>query len=131
MNFQTSFSLSESTVLYVNISGSGVYGQLNEKLVQLQNEYESCSSPLIQNAIREMIHDQKNDFDINKQKIDKISTGLEAQNKDPIKAQGDILLLKISIIKDVANWRTRLTKFFELKKKEDKVLAKNNSKIRW
>ena len=39
-------------------------------------------------------------------------------------------MFKIAIIKDVANWRTRLTKFFELKKKEDKVLAKTNSKIR-
>ena len=69
--------------------GSGVYGQLNEKLVQLQNEYSSNDfdffnfpglSPLVQNAIREMISDQKDDFDANKQKIDKISTGLDGQD---------------------------------------------------
>ena len=69
--------------------GSGVYGQLNEKLVQLQNEYSSNGfdffnfpglSPLVQNAIREMISDQKDDFDANKQKIDKISTGLDGQD---------------------------------------------------
>ena len=114
------------------ISGSSVYGQLNEKLVQLQNEFEACSSPTVQNAIRELISDQQNDFDINKQKVDKISTGLDQEPsiRDPIQAQSDILMLKISIIKDVTNWRSRLSKFFELKKKEDKVFAKTNSKIR-
>ena len=64
--------------------------------------------------------------------MDKISTGLDQEPslRDPIQAQSDILMLKISIIKDVTNWRSRLSKFFELKKKEDKVFAKTNSKIR-
>ena len=84
----------------------------------------------VQNALREMINDQKTDFDANKQKIDKINTGLDKDFKDLIQAQSDILMLKISIIKDVTNWRNRLSKFFELKKKEDKVLAKNASKMR-
>ena len=69
--------------------GSGVYGQLNEKLVQLQNEYSSNDfdffifpglSPLVQNTIGEMVRDQKDDFDASKQKIDKISTGLDGQD---------------------------------------------------
>ena len=116
--------------------GSSFYGQLNEKLVQLQNEYDGCLSVCmyvgnVQNALREMIIDQKTDFDANKQKIDKINTGLDRQDfKDLIQAQSDILMLKISIIKDVTNWRNRLSKFFELKKKEDKVLAKTASKMR-
>ena len=76
------------TFFFISL-GSGVYGQLNEKLVQLQNEYSSNDfdffnfpglSPLVQNAIREMVSDQKDDFDANKQKIDKISTGLDGQD---------------------------------------------------
>ena len=44
--------------------------------------------------------------------------------KDMIKIQSDILMMNVLIIKSVINWKISLSKYFEMKKKEEKSLLK-------
>ena len=103
--------------------GFGVYGQLNEKLNQLQNECLSSSLP-VQNAIKELLADEVAECSNFRNGIHDIKECLDEEAvvlRDLIKTQCDIMMVKIELIRKVISWPTRLAKFLELKKKEDKV----------
>ncbi len=113
----------------LSVLGSGVHGQLHEKLVQLQNECDNFGSAGLASEVRKLVSDQQAGFEASKVKIDMIGMNIEA-SRDLIKAQSDILMLQVAIMKDVTNWRLRISKFFEQKKKEDKLMAKSGPKSR-
>lgn len=113
-------------LIKLSCQGSAFYGQLNEKLVQLQNDFSSASASMT-GKISEMTAEQQQNFGAHKQKVEKINQLLQT---DLIQAQSDILMLKISIMKDFLCWRGKISKFFELKKKEEKLMSKTNVKSR-
>jgi len=116
----------------LSVQGTSVFAQLHSKLIQLQREFEPNSTSVLYSNVRDLIEAQKTDQESYRQKIQKISVELNHENdaKDLIKGQSDMLMLKISIIKDVTSWRIKLSKLADLKKKEDKIFARANSKSR-
>ena len=107
----------------ISINGTRFFGQLNEKLVQLQSE--QSPSPLLQSTLAAMSGDYNQECDAFRQGISAIQESLNRDGlKDMITIQSDILILNISVMKSVTAWKSHLSKYFELKKKEDKSLLK-------
>lgn len=107
----------------ISINGTRFFGQLNEKLVQLQSEHSPSS--LLQSTLTRMSSDYSQECDSFRQEISAIQEGLNREGvKDMINIQSDILTLNISVMKSVTAWKSHLSKYFDLKKKEDKSLLK-------
>ena len=107
----------------ISINGTRFFGQLNEKLVQLQSEHSPSS--LLQSTLTHMSSDYSQEFDAFRQEISAIQECLNREGvKDMINIQSDILTLNISVMKSVTAWKSHLSKYFDLKKKEDKSMLK-------
>ena len=111
-------------IKHLSILGSKVFGKLNEKVVQLENE--CFSSGVIKSVILDMNMEQELDCSAYRKHLDEIIVSLndESDLRDLVKARSDTMILKIAVIKNIYKWRTRFAQFFELKRKEDKNLAK-------
>ena len=78
--------------------GSGVFGQLNEKLHQLQNECFSSQTPIL-SFIKDMLNEEDKDLSTYRQALDEINENLnDIESRDLMKAKCDTLMLKIMVI---------------------------------
>ncbi len=112
----------------LSVLGSKLYGQINEKLIELRSEC-SCHKQTLA-LVTEMIAEQEVDLQDfrEKQRLinEKLQTdqdGDEAFLPDVIGAKGDILALKVSMMKAIVRWKQKFAHFFDQKRKEDKTLA--------
>ena len=106
-----------------SINGTGFFGQLNEKLVQLQSE--NSPSTVLQSTLSRMSNDYSQECDNFRKSICDIREELNQEGlKDMIKIQSDIFVINVTVMKSVSNWKNHLSKFFEIKRKEDKTLLK-------
>ena len=95
----------------LSVLGSGVFGQLNAKLIQLQNEllgvtFMSCGDVLldkfmtVQSMLQDMQIEEQKDCNAYRNAIDDINDNLNDQtSRDLVKAKSDTVLLKIMVIK--------------------------------
>ena len=78
--------------------GSGVFGQLNEKLHQLQNECFSSQTPIL-SFIKDMLNEEDKDLSTYRQALEEINENLNnTESRDLMKAKCDTLMLKIMVI---------------------------------
>ena len=78
--------------------GSGVFGQLNEKLHQVQNECFSSQTPIL-SFIKDMLNEEDKDLSTYRLALEEINENLnDTESRDLIKAKCDTLMLKIMVI---------------------------------
>ena len=84
-------------LIRLSVHGSGVFGQLNAKLVQLQNECSSSNA--VQSLVNDLLKDEEIDSNAYRESLAAINDKFNDEVfKDLAKARSDTLMLKIFVI---------------------------------
>ena len=106
ISFITYCCLFPPIIFRLSVHGSGVFGQLNAKLIQLQNECSSSNA--VQTLVNDLLKDEEIDSNAYRESLAAINDKLnEEEFKDLARARSDTLMLKIFVVqvrKLIGNW---------------------------